>query len=312
MPTYGIQGNLIPDWDFSSPAAGPPNADWTGWVESEVSGGGVATVEADAAIKHFGAYALQLSITNNADSASVTSAAYIPITKTAHYILRFSNYKVSGANTCDIVIKQYNAVPADLGDDIVITPAGAAAWALSTTVIHAAGEGGNDWNAACTQCKIIIRVDTTVANWRIDGVSLAPAEATHLAAFGSQLFLNGYAIGELTGLTGPSISGDVIDVSSHDSPDTFREFCAGVRDGGEVSLEFNVDLSDTNGQVAFEADLESGTARTFHIIYPSAAAEFTFSGIPTGFEISAPYDDKLSASGSVKVTGKPLFTEATF
>jgi predicted secreted protein len=309
-PAYGFQGNLVPGWSWESPAAGPPNANWTEWVETENSVGGVATVEADNTIRRFGVYSLQLSITAATDSAYVTSTNYIPINNALHYVLRFSHYKVSGANSLDVVIKQYSAVPADLGDDIVITPTGAAAWGISQTVIHAAGDGGNDWNANCTQVKFIIRVDTAVANWRVDGLSLAPHEDGMLSAFGSQVFIDGYAIGELTGINF-SASGDVIDVSSHDSANMFREKAAGMRDGGSVAIEGNLDLSDA-GQVDYEGHYEDGAEQTFHIVFPFAAAEFVIQGIPNGFEISAPYDDKLSWSGEIAVDGMPWFGEATY
>lgn len=308
-----IQHNLVPDWNFTAPVAGPPNADWTGWVETENNVGGIATVEAAVDYVRFGAYSLQLSITDNADSCDVTSAAYIPINNAAHYVLRFSHYKVSGADTCDIVIKQYSAVPADLGDDIVITPTGAAAWGTSQTVIHAAGDGGNDWNALCTQVKIIIRVDTTVANWRIDGVSLAPAEADHIASFGTNIFAGGYEIAELVGISGPDATADVIDATSHDSDFQFREFISGIKDGGSITLE-GVAIIDllTSYQNERYSDLVAGTTRVFHVIFPSAAAEWCFDGDVTAFSTDAPYDDKLPVSITVKVTGKPVLSTASF
>lgn len=305
-----IQGNLVPGWSWEAPVAGPPNADWSQWIETETPGLGAATVEAAVDYVRFGVYSLQLTITDNTDACNVTSAAYVQVNNDFHYILRFSHYKVSGANTMDVVIKQYNAGGVDQADDIVITPAGTAAWATSQTVIHPAGEGGNDWHANMTQVKIIVRVDTTVASWRVDGLSLALCEPGMLAAFGSQVFINGYEIGELTNIS-TGITGDTIDTSSHDSPNQFREFCSGMKDGGEITIEGNLDLSDA-AQVAFETDTMAGANRIFYVIFPAGAAELCCSGIPTGFTVEAPYEDKLSFSGSIKVDGKPVFQEATF
>lgn len=315
-PTYGFQGNLVPGWSFESPAAGPPNADWNEWVETEAAGGGVATVEAATDYVRFrtsgaAGYSLQLTITAAGDSADVTSANFITIDKTRHYVLRFNHYRVTGGNGCTVTIKQYNAGNVDQADDITITPAGSAAWGLSQTVIHAAGEGGNDWNANCAKVKLIIKVTGTVSDWRIDGVSLAgPFDGGKLSAFGSQVFVNGMAIGDLTGI-GFSASGDIIDVSSHDSTDMFREKTAGMRDGGTIPIEGNLDLSDV-GQVDYHDHYNDGVAQTFLIVFPYAAAEFAVSGMPNNFDISAPYDDKLSWSGEVVISGKPTYSEATF
>lgn len=309
MPTYGIEGNLVPDWDFDSPAAGPPNADWTHWVETENSVGGVATVEADNTIRRFGTYSLQLTITDNTDSAYVTSAAFIDITNTSHYVLRFSHYKVSGADTLDVVVKQYDVGDNDLADDIVVTPAGAAAWGVSQTAIQPTGIGGTDWHADCVKAKLIIRVDTTVANWRVDGVSLALCDGLPLCAFGTQLFYDGWAVAELTSISGPSMTADAIDVSSHDSADQFSEFAACVKHAGEVSFAGNFDATDTNGQIAFEGDLVSGDSQAVHIIFPAAIAEWRFTGYPTAFSTSEPYDGKIDVTGTLKVTGKPTLDD---
>lgn len=128
-------------------------------------------------------------------------------------------------------------------------------------------------------------------------------------AFSTTIAKGAQAIAEPTSITGPGISGDTIDVSSHDSPDTFREFVAGMRDGGEVSIEFNLDLSDA-GQVALYTDVCDGSLDAYTITYTlgTGAPTCTFNAIVTSFEISAPYDDKLSGSATLKVSGKPTVT----
>jgi len=121
------------------------------------------------------------------------------------------------------------------------------------------------------------------------------------------------AVGELTDIGGPSISVDTVDVTSHNSTDSYREFAAGVIDAGEMSLEGNLtqgnasllkDIADARAVVNIDVEFpryHDGTA--WKCMY------FDMSGALTAWEPGAPYEDKLTFSGSVKVTGKPTLTE---
>ncbi len=114
---------------------------------------------------------------------------------------------------------------------------------------------------------------------------------------------------ELTNIGGPSQSMDLIEVTNHDSADGYKEYIAGVRDGGEISLEGNFVASDSGGQIAFHTDLQGGTSRTFWIVLPMAVGgSLTGTAYGSGFEQSWPYDNKAGVSGTLKVTGKPTLT----
>jgi predicted secreted protein len=119
----------------------------------------------------------------------------------------------------------------------------------------------------------------------------------------------GTEVGELTGITGPSMSGETIDVSNHESADGFREFISGMKDGGEISMEGNFIEGDA-GQAALLASLISGAVESFVVLFTDGA-QFAVSGIVTAFEPDAPFDGKISFSATIKVTGKPAFTAAT-
>lgn len=129
-----------------------------------------------------------------------------------------------------------------------------------------------------------------------------------VSAFGTFLFWNGAKVLELTSISGPSESRNTIDVTSHDSDDQYAEYIAGVAEGGEVTLEGNLITTDSAGQVAFHTDIQGGTKRTGFVVLPMAQGmAFTFSGIASGFSADYPYDDKMSLSGNIKITGKPTF-----
>jgi predicted secreted protein len=116
----------------------------------------------------------------------------------------------------------------------------------------------------------------------------------------------GSAVAELTSISGPSLSSDTIDVTTHDSADGFREYIGGLRDGGEISIDGNlVDPTESNLLISL---LEAGTVTSGATIAlpTSTAMTFTFDCIVTAYETKAPHDGKLNFTATLKVTGKPV------
>lgn len=113
-------------------------------------------------------------------------------------------------------------------------------------------------------------------------------------------------IAGVSNISGPSISREVLDVSAHDSANGYREFLGGIKDPGEVSCDINY---DPDVHDVFVDDLDDVNPRNYKIQFPGGAV-WSFPAILTGFEVSAPFDDKLSATLTLKVTGKPVITPA--
>ena len=130
-----------------------------------------------------------------------------------------------------------------------------------------------------------------------------------LSAFGTIFTLGSTGstgvIGNLTGISGPGISADTIDVTSHDSSAGYRQFVAGLIDGGEISLEGNL-LTAAAGN-AFMTAINARSTTACSIIFPTIG-KWTFSGIAVGFETDSPHDGKIGFSASVKVTGQPTLS----
>ena len=125
-----------------------------------------------------------------------------------------------------------------------------------------------------------------------------------------------HLIGELTNISGPTMSAEEIDVSSHDSEGNFREFVAGFLDAGEISLEGNLTVGggaeDLNDAFADRAN------RYFAVVFPATGSatgstevwmghylRWEFEGAVTGIETAAPFDDKATFSGTVRISGQP-------
>ena len=125
-------------------------------------------------------------------------------------------------------------------------------------------------------------------------------------------------VGSLTNISGPSLSAEEIDVSSHDSAGNYREYVSGFLDAGEFTFEGNLTTStSTNFQVK---DLYSAFSGRYKIngmvLFPiESRLSWKFHGYVTGVETNAPFEDKASFSATVRVsggtTGTPVLSTST-
>lgn len=117
-------------------------------------------------------------------------------------------------------------------------------------------------------------------------------------------------IANVTSISGPTRTRETLDVTAHNSPDGWREFIGGLKDGGEVSLEINYDPGEASHDL--DADFDDAEPRRYRIvILPDTEDEHTweFTGILTELSDEFPFDDKMSRSMTVKVSGKPTLTQ---
>jgi len=113
-------------------------------------------------------------------------------------------------------------------------------------------------------------------------------------------------IANVTSIGGPERTRETIDVTSHDSPGQWMEFIGGLKDGGEISLDVNYDPAEATHDI--DDDFDDTAARNYQIvILPGTDDEYTWSiqGVMTNIGDEFPYDDKMSRSITIKVTGKP-------
>lgn len=120
----------------------------------------------------------------------------------------------------------------------------------------------------------------------------------------------GVKVGSLTEVGGMELSAETIDVTTLDSDSGYKEFIAGFKDAGEVSVSGFLDISGaSNGQKKMYDAFESGEVEDFIIEFPAALkTKWSFKGIVTGFTTSASLEDPVSFEGTIKVSGKPTLT----
>ena len=132
------------------------------------------------------------------------------------------------------------------------------------------------------------------------------------AAKGASITGPGGLIAQLFSLSGPSLSADVADTSTHEDQKFYRTFVNTFRDGGEVTLGLRWDPAEAthseaaNGLLAlFELDVSS----VYTINWPNAGAStVAFSAFVTGYEPVADFDGALEASITLRLTSVPTFT----
>ncbi len=113
-------------------------------------------------------------------------------------------------------------------------------------------------------------------------------------------------IAEVTNISGPKLSVNTIDVTSHSS--TGKQFISGLKDGGEVTFTINfaptgATHSRTSGLLK---DYENRTLRNFQLVFPDAGSTtWSFAALVTNFDAKMPVDGALTADVTLKVSGVP-------
>ena len=132
---------------------------------------------------------------------------------------------------------------------------------------------------------------------------------TKYAAFGTLLKRGSTSIVQIQSISGPGLSLDTEDVTTHDSTGAWEEVVATILRSGEVSLDIVYDpntATHKNAAGGLLADMVARTAQTYNLVFPSTAAvTWTFSAFVTGFEPSAAHNGALTAAVKMKITGQP-------
>lgn len=118
-------------------------------------------------------------------------------------------------------------------------------------------------------------------------------------------------IAEVKSISGPNMSSDVIDVTTHSSAASgaWREKIASLIDAGELSFDINF-IPSAQGHKDLRTDFTSRVKRNFQIVFPDAGpTTWDIQGIVTSFEMEAPTDDVLSASITITITAAPDFND---
>lgn len=111
-------------------------------------------------------------------------------------------------------------------------------------------------------------------------------------------------LAEVTNITPPSSTIDMIDATHMASPNSDREFIIGLNDPGEASFEMN--FVPGSGSDELIQEIKAARARVkCRITYPNAVT-WTFSGLLMAYEPAVPNEDKMTATVTFKVSGSTV------
>ena len=127
---------------------------------------------------------------------------------------------------------------------------------------------------------------------------------------GTVLKVNSKTVGGLKSISGIEISADTSDVTCLSSEGGYKEFLAGFKDGGEVSVDGFMDGAD-DGQEELYDLMQSGEVVDCSIVFPTKIGKtWSFKAMMTKFSTGAQLSDAISFSASLKVSGKPTLANS--
>lgn len=196
---------------------------------------------------------------------------------------------VSGNNTAFSIVVTPTSV--------LINSATDGSAAATTTVLQAIA-------ALYANADFDANFDATVGTGNGSGVLVAGASGVLSGGTaGTELFTT---VPGVIDLGGPNRSRELIDVTSHDSPNLYREFIVGLKDGGSISGELNYKPSEVQ-HLGINTDFENDVLRNWTVTFRDGTV-VSFAAYVESFEITSAIDQQLKASFSFKITGAVTIT----
>ena len=122
------------------------------------------------------------------------------------------------------------------------------------------------------------------------------------------------AIAEVMDITGPEMSREAIDTTSHNRTG-WTSYIGGIKDGGTITFDINMRpaFAQHDGRTGLLKAFEDGEARNYQIEFPddtnaSDNTVWQVSAIVTGLSPNLPVRGAVMASVTLQVTGVPTFT----
>lgn len=116
-------------------------------------------------------------------------------------------------------------------------------------------------------------------------------------------------IGHLTSIGEIGIESEEIDVTDLDSTGDFKEYIAGTKDAGEVSIAGNI-----HDEAVIEKMMALANSRSIEdwtVEYPSGAA-WSFKGFVKSFKDGEKTPDAIATfSATIRISGAPTYAKAT-
>jgi predicted secreted protein len=96
------------------------------------------------------------------------------------------------------------------------------------------------------------------------------------------------------------LKADTIDISDHESPSRYREKTAGMLDSGSCAIDLNYEQDETTHQLM---ESSVGTTKNYRIVFPGTGRTATFSGFIESTTPELPFDNKMTCTVNVQISG---------
>jgi len=113
-------------------------------------------------------------------------------------------------------------------------------------------------------------------------------------------------IGNVYNLSIQGQTGDIVDVSTWDSTDKWKEKIAGMKDPGTITFSVNYDGSASGVANAIYANFQ--VSQNWTVTFPDTSTYFV-AGFINDNTITAPVGDKITQDVTIVATGVPVFTD---
>lgn len=118
-------------------------------------------------------------------------------------------------------------------------------------------------------------------------------------------------LANVSSITGPGLSANVVDVTSHSSSTPWREKITTLLDAGDVTFDLFFVPNDTGHKALLTlfTSRGSGVPSPFALSFPTTPSRtvWTFDGWVSKFSTSEPVDNVIKASLTITITGAPSF-----
>ncbi len=116
------------------------------------------------------------------------------------------------------------------------------------------------------------------------------------------------AVAQVQGISGPTLSAEEIDVTTHDTTGEYREFLGGFKDGGEITFTVVFD-PEAGGHPTLLGFFDTRELLTWRIVFPTDTvdankANMEFSGFVRDFQVDAQVGEALTAEVTIRVSGQ--------
>lgn len=133
--------------------------------------------------------------------------------------------------------------------------------------------------------------------------------ASKYAAYGIALKKGGTEYANVKSISGPGLSLDTEDVTTHDQATSWEEVVGTILRSGEVSMDLVYDPADATHKYAAGGliyDMVQKTIIAFTLVFPdTGATTWTFNALITGFEPSGDIGGALVGTAKFKLSGAP-------